>query len=130
MNSRFQKISDHYVQLQQLFEKAIALDPSYAVAYAFLGLSYWIEWVLHFSDDPQLLERAFTLAQQALALDDSLPPAHELLGLVYLWRDKQHEQAIAELKRAVAYSPNWFSANTMLGYALNYAGRPEEAIAN
>ena len=117
-------------QAQQLLENAIALDPSYAVAYAFLGIAYWIEWVVQWSDDPQLLERAFALAQQALALDDSHPSAHELLGLVYLWRDKQHEQAVAELKRAVAYSPSWFSANTMLGYALNYAGRPEEAIAN
>ncbi|MBI3757818.1 MAG: adenylate/guanylate cyclase domain-containing protein [Deltaproteobacteria bacterium] len=118
-----------YAQAQQLLEKAIALDPSYAVAYAFLGLSYWIEWFL-WSDDPQLLERAFALAQQALALDDSHPSAHELLGLVYLWRNKQHEQALAEEKRAVAYSPNWFSSNTMLGYVLNFAGRPEEAIAN
>jgi len=118
-----------YAQAQQLFEKAIALDPSYAVAYALLGLSYWIEWVL-WSDDPQLLERAFALAQQALALDDSLAPAHELLGLVYLWRDKQHEQAIAELKRALAYNPSWFSAYTMLGYALNLAGRPKETITN
>jgi len=75
-----------------------------------LGLVYSVEWVTQWSDDPQLLERAFALAQQALALDDSLPPAHELLGIVYLWRDKQHEQALAEVKRALAYSPNWFSA--------------------
>jgi adenylate cyclase len=117
-------------QAQQLLEKAIALDPSYAVAYAVLGLVYWVEWVAQWSDDPQLLERAFALAQQALALDDSLPPAHELLGTVYLWRDKQHEQALAEVKRALAYSPNWFSAYNVLGLALNFAGRPEETIAN
>jgi adenylate cyclase len=117
-------------QAQQLLEKAIALDPNYAVAYAVLGLSYWIEWVSQWSDDSQLLERAFELAQQALALDDSLPPAHELLGIVYLWRDKQHEQALAEVKRALAYSPSWFSAYNILGFALNFAGRPEETIAN
>jgi adenylate cyclase len=123
-------IPTDYAQAQPLLEKAIALDSSYAVAYAMLGLSYFVEWVAQWSDDPQLLERAFTLAQQALALDDSHPSGHELLGLVYLWRDKQHEQALAEEKRAVAYSPNWFSANTMLGYVLNFAGRPEEVIAN
>ena len=115
---------------RQLWEQAIALDPTYAVAYAGMGLTYWVEWVSQWNQDPQALEQAFTLAQRALALDDSSPPAHELLGAVYLWRDKQHEQAIAEERRAIAYSPNWFSAYNMLGFALNFAGRPEETIAN
>src|SRR5206468_4572146 len=75
-------------QARQLCEKAIKLDPTYAVAYSLLGFTYWVEWASLWSDDPQALERAFALAQQALALDDSSPPAHELLGIVYLWRDK------------------------------------------
>jgi adenylate cyclase len=115
---------------RQLFEKAIALDPTYAVAYAGLGMTYSAEWAAQWSHDPQVLDRAFELARQALALDDSSPPAHELLGVVYLLRDKQHEQAIAENKRAIAYSPNWFSAYINLAVALNFAGRPEETIAN
>jgi len=53
-------------QARQLCEKAIALDPSYAVAYALMGFTYWLEWLAQWSDDPQTLERAFTLAQQAL----------------------------------------------------------------
>ena len=67
-------------QARQLFEKAIALDPQYAEAYAWLGWTYWMEWVLRWSADPQTLERALALAQQALALDDSLPVAHSLLS--------------------------------------------------
>ena len=63
-------------QARQLFEKALALDPQYAGAYAWLGWTYWIEWVFHWSADPQNLERALELAQQAVALDDSLPDAH------------------------------------------------------
>ena len=54
---------------------------------------------------PQTLEQAFALAQQAVALDDSLPGAHAILGYVYLWK-KQHEQAIAEAERAIALDPN------------------------
>ena len=60
-------------QARQMFEKAIALDPQYAEAYAWLGWTYWLEWVLRWSADPQTLERALALAQQAVALDDSLP---------------------------------------------------------
>ena len=63
-----------------MFEKAIELDPQYAEAYARLGLTYCLEWFLRWSPDPQTLERASALAQQAVALDDSLPVAHSLLG--------------------------------------------------
>jgi adenylate cyclase len=115
-------------QARQLCEKAVALDPSYAVAYAIQGFAYVQAWVNQWTQDPQVLERAFALAQQALALDDFSPLAHELLGAVYLLRDKQYEQAIAEQKRAIAHGPSWFSAHTWLGVTLNFAGRPEETI--
>src|SRR5262245_56054798 len=45
------------VQARQLCDKAIALDPSYADAYALLGWTYWLEWELRWSADPQTLER-------------------------------------------------------------------------
>jgi adenylate cyclase len=114
-------------QARQVCEQAIALDPAYGVAYTVLGWTYFMEWFLQWNEDPQTLERAFALAQKAITLDDSLPPAHELLGQVYLWKNK-HEQAIAEVKRAIAHGPNWFSSYASLGRFLNYAGRPEEAI--
>jgi len=115
-------------QARHLSEKAIALDPSYAVAYAIQGFAYVQAWGNQWTQDPQALERAFALAQQALAFDDFSPLAHELLGAVYLLRDKQYEQAIAEQKRAIAHGPSWFSAHTWLGATLNFAGRPEETI--
>src|SRR5205823_13147553 len=92
-------------QARPLFEKAIALDPQYADAYAKLGATYWAEWVWGWNRDPQNLERALTLIQKALALDDSLPLAHTMLGLVYQ-AHQQYEQAIAEGERAIALDPN------------------------
>jgi adenylate cyclase len=115
-------------QARQLAEQAITLDPNYALAYSLQGFTYWAEWVAG-NPDPQLLERAFTRAQQALSLDDSSPGAHELMGVVYLWRDKQHERALAEIKRSLAISPNWFSSYNMLAITLNMLGRPEETVA-
>jgi adenylate cyclase len=114
-------------QARQVCEQAIALDPAYGVAYTVLGWTYFMEWFLQWNQDSQTLERAFLLAQKAITLDDSLPPAHELLGQVYLLKNK-HEQAIAEVKRAIAHGPNWFSSYASLGRILNYAGRPEEAM--
>jgi adenylate cyclase len=114
-------------QARQMFERAIDLDPEFAQAYALLGLAHVHEWSLGWSQDPQSLEQAFERAQRAIALEDSLPLGHYILGEVYLWR-KQHEQAIAEAEKAIALSPNDADGIAGLGSTLNWAGRPEEAI--
>jgi TolB-like protein/class 3 adenylate cyclase/Flp pilus assembly protein TadD len=114
-------------QARQMFEKALALDPRYAEAYAFLGMTYWQAWVWQWSHDLRVLEQTFKLAQKAVALDDSLPVAHGVLGFAYVWQ-KQYEQAIAEAKRAITLDPNFADAYVWLADILNTSGRPQEAI--
>ena len=116
---------ESFVQARQLFEKALALDPQYAEAYTWLGMSYWREWVVRWNMDPQTLERALALAQQAVALDDSLPRAHSVLSYIYMQK-QQYEQAIAEGERAIALDPNNADSYARLAEVLTMAGRPEE----
>jgi len=120
-------MKETHVQARQMFEKAIALDPQYAEAYACLGWTYWVEWVFRWSADPQIMERALALAQQALALNDSLPTAHSLLSYVYAQK-QQYDQAIAEGERAVALDPNDAESYAVQAQVLIMAGRPEEAL--
>ena len=115
------------VQAREMFERAFELDPEFASAYAYLGISHWMEWSLGWSQDPQCLERAFELAQRATALNQSLPEAHRTLGEVYLWR-KQHEQSIAEYEASVDLNPNYADGFVGLGSVLSFSGRPDEAV--
>jgi TolB-like protein/cytochrome c-type biogenesis protein CcmH/NrfG len=116
-------------QARQMFERAIALDSRYADAYTLLGFTYWIEFVLQWGTDPaHSLERFAELAHQALTLDDSLPFSHMALGYVQLWKHKQYEQALAELKQAVALAPNSADVHFVLAEGLNLAGRHAEAL--
>jgi adenylate cyclase len=124
-HNRFTKEAN--VQARQMFEKAIALDPEYALAHSLLGWTHLLEWSFGWSQDPQSLEGAFEWAQKAIALNDSLPEAHCILGDVYVWK-RQHEQAIAEVEKAIALDPNHADGFVQLGGALSWAGRPEEAI--
>jgi TolB-like protein/DNA-binding winged helix-turn-helix (wHTH) protein/Tfp pilus assembly protein PilF len=114
-------------QARQLYEKAIELDPQYAEAYAWLGYTYWIGWIWRWSVDPQTLEHALVLAQQAVSLDDSLPLAHSALSLVYAEK-QQYDQAITEGEHAIALDPNNADSYAFQASALNWAGRPEEAL--
>jgi tetratricopeptide (TPR) repeat protein len=110
-----------------LFQKAIELDPGYALAYSWLGLTVLHSWTQGWNQDHRALAGAFELAQKAISLDDSIPEAHRILGDVYLYR-KRHEEAISELKTAIALSPNYADAFAGLGDVLNWSGRPQEAI--
>ena len=127
IESHHRLTKEAHAQARQLFERAIALDPQFALAYTMLGLTLRQEWDWGWSLDPQALERAFELAQKAIALDDSLAWAHSLLGMAYV-RKEQPEQAIAEGERAIALDPNCAECYESLADILVLAGRPEEAV--
>jgi adenylate cyclase len=115
------------VQARQMYEKAIELNPTYAVAYATLSVTYLVEWFWQWSQTPPTLEQAFALAQKAIALDNSLALAHDVLGSAYAWK-KQYDQAIVEGERAVVLAPNSADAHVWQAQILLLAGRPAEAV--
>jgi TolB-like protein/tetratricopeptide (TPR) repeat protein len=123
----FRLTKEANAQARQLFEKAVALAPQYAEAYARLSHTYYIEWGWRWSTDPQTLERAVTLAQQAIALDDSLAIAHSLLGEIYALQ-QQYDHAIAEGERGIALAPNDADSYAWQAEVLLIAGQPEEAL--
>jgi TolB-like protein/Tfp pilus assembly protein PilF len=127
MESWYRFTKEANAQAQQMLEKAVALDPQYAEAYTWLGMTHFLEWTWRWSVDPQTLEHALALAQQAIALDDSLPVAHSVLSFVYT-RKQQFDQVLAEGERAIALDPNYADSYAFQAEVLSYAGRPEEAI--
>jgi adenylate cyclase len=115
-------------QARQWFEKAIELDPQYAGAYAALSATHALDWMFQWGPEPPLaLERAFETAQRAVALDDSLPIAHIVLGQAYLWK-RRHAQATAEAERAIALDPNYAEGYALLGNILIFSGRPQDSV--
>ena len=113
---------------RQLAEEAIAMCPENPMGYVRLSLVCFYDMSLSNTKSPQeTLEKGMELVQKALAMDDSIPNAHTLLGLFYL-KQKDYDRAITENERAVALAPG--SANALFNYAdcLAYAGRPKEAI--
>jgi adenylate cyclase len=114
-------------QARLMFERAIELDPQLASAYAGLGFTHYEAWSQGWSQDPGSLDRAYEMAQKAIALDDSYAGAHTLLGWVYLWR-KQHDLAIAQLELAIALNPNEANHYADLAQVLIFAGKPAEAV--
>jgi adenylate cyclase len=111
---------------RQMFEKAIALDPKYADAYAGLGLVYFLDLTQQWSSDPHLLDRAFQLEQQALALNPSHGGANLVLSQLYLLKG-QYDKSVAAAERSVALDPS-SPGYGFLAIALATTGKPAEAL--
>ncbi len=124
----FETKKEENAHARQMFAKAVELDPTYAEAYVGLSRTYFDDWFFQWANDrTQALEQAREIAEQARALDDSLPGAHRILALVYAWK-RQYEQAIAEIQQAIALDPNDPDGYGRLGGILIFTGQPEEAI--
>jgi len=125
---QFRNSKDGNAKARPLFERAIKLDPGYAYAYAGLALNYFAGWALAFDPDPDGLKQALHLAQQAIALDDSLVLAHVVLAQIYS-NQSQSDQALSESQRAIALDLNSAGAYSSLGDILNNQGKPAAALA-
>jgi adenylate cyclase len=116
------------VLASQLAKEALDLDPQYASAYMILSKTHIMDILLGTSSSPkQSMMQAMHLAQQAIAIDESLGAARGLLGFLYTMTG-QFEKGIEEAEKAVSLEPNSDMAFQYLGLALRWGGRPNEAI--
>jgi len=113
---------------RQLYKEATALDPRYPVPIIGISYTHWTDVIFGWSKSPsESIAQAVELAQNALALDESLADTHVLLGNIYLMK-KQYAPAMEKLEKAVGLNPNGADVNALLGLMLRYLGRPEEAV--
>ena len=110
-----------------LYQSALALDPNYAAAHAWLARSLSLTWSQRWNADCAVLELALSHAERAAALDPQSSYAISMLGWVQLWR-KNRDESIAECRRAVVIDPNNAEAHLFLSLALSAAGLGEEAL--
>jgi adenylate cyclase len=118
---------DGNAKARLMLEKAIALDPNYAEAYAVLGWNYLDADSFLLTPDTNSVELAFQMGQQAIARDDSLPVAHTLLAALYN-RKGQLDQAASEAQRSIALDPNDAEGYNQLATIMDSMGKPAEAL--
>ena len=113
---------------RKLVEEALQLDPNYAAAWVWLGQIYWHDVRFLWASAPdESLAKAAECAERARAIDDDYSELHALLGFIHLIRG-EFDAAIESGERAVALDPNGAYVTGFLGFALNWVGRPEEAL--
>jgi len=106
------------------FEKAISLDPDYALAHAELALAT----ILLSGRQSEAVVKAAPHIERAMALNPTLAEAHAAAGFL-AWRQSNGEDALTHFRRAVQINPNYVLAYLWMGNLLNFdLGRYEEAF--
>lgn len=144
------------------FDRAIAIDPNYALAYAGLAHAYNLAPIFGVSTPTESYPQAAAAAVHALSLDDTLAEAHAALGFAkthwefdwpgaerefrkgidldpnsadahffysncYLSPLGRHDEAIVEMKKALALDPLSLPVQSFLGRTYLFARRYDEA---
>jgi serine/threonine-protein kinase len=110
-------------------EQAVARDPSYARAYAWLSDSHWLQVVLASRPTSEEVPRARAYATTALTLDSSLAEAHWAVAQLLFGFDWDGPAAERAFKRAILLDPGFEEARHLYAIFLIHCNRMEEAEA-
>jgi serine/threonine-protein kinase len=112
----------------EYFNQAIALDPTFALAYAGLGDVYGASATNGWISPREGYPKGKVAAKRALELDDTLAEAHTTLGALLMFYDFDWAAAEREYKRAIELNPNYPITYEVYSYLLSSTGRFDEAI--
>jgi TolB-like protein/Flp pilus assembly protein TadD/tRNA A-37 threonylcarbamoyl transferase component Bud32 len=104
----------------ELYEQAIALDSTYAAAWAGLA-DAWLILADDWAPATEAYPKAMAAARHALALDPKNAEAHALLGAAVAIYDWDYPAGLRETSRAVELAPSstralWYHGNLLIGY--------------
>src|SRR6516164_2549725 len=116
-------------QSEQLYQRAIELDPKFALALArYSQLESWMQRTHDASSEHR--EKARALAERALQLQPDLPEAHLALGFSYYYGDNNYEAALKEFEIAQRALPNESEVYLAIGAIQRRQGKWAESTAN
>jgi serine/threonine-protein kinase len=122
------RTSDGVVEGIKYFEDAIALDPTYALAYTGLADSYALHIDYRNVAVHEGFEHAKFYARKAIELDDSLAEAHASLAWSLFIYDWDWDGAAGEFRRAIELDPRYATAHQWYAFLLASQLKFDEAL--
>lgn len=117
------------LEARRSFENALELDPSYAVAYAGLAVSYVHEYEAPWCEHPEdTLATVFEFATKAVELDDLNIMGRYALASAYYYSG-EYELANLEIEKAIAINPHDYHNVCAKAWFMTYSGHLQEGLA-
>lgn len=123
------RTEEGFTKAMEYFDRAIARDPEYALAYSGRADTYLLlaEYTLMASQSA--IERAQSMAAMALQLDGALGEVRTSLAAVKVDCEWDWQGAEQEFRRAIQLNPSYATAHQWYAELLSQQARPHEAIA-
>ena len=128
IEAKHKETKEDNIRAQELFRKALELDPRFARAYTGLALTYGYEiWLSYTESRARSLRDWLAAVQKAVALDPYDGEAHMVLGYAYRMLN-DYERATHELDRGLELQPN--SPDLLMLYVENLPmlGNPQKGV--
>jgi adenylate cyclase len=115
---------------REYYEKALQLDPTYALAYAGLADYYGFAWGFGLLPPVEKWAKAEEEnAQKALKLDPTLGEAYNCLATVKLYYYRNWPEAEGDFRHGLELSPNFAEMHAHYAMCLVFFGRNDEALS-
>ena len=116
----------HLASALRMFDKAIEIDPDYALAYA--GRTYCLtDAFLYRRNEEPTLDRAFESSSKAVELADHLAESHTARGLTLMAAEKFPE-AKESFERALSINPTLYEPLNFYSRLARLEGDPEKVL--
>jgi serine/threonine protein kinase/Flp pilus assembly protein TadD len=122
------RTAESFMTAISYFERAIALDPGYAKAWAGIADSYNLLSQYHVLSRKETYQKAHAAVEKALSYDDKLAEAHTSYGSLLMLNGWHVEEAGREFRRAIELNASYATAHHWYAEWLMYNGLPVEAL--
>lgn len=118
----------NFKMAEQLYIRAVTLDPAFALAHA--RLAQTSAEIFHFHERTQSWKaKAKTEAEEALRLQPDLAEAHHALGLYFYWIEGDYDRALQEFATAARLAPGAIEPDFLVAAIRRRQGRWRDALA-
>ncbi|MEE9231807.1 MAG: protein kinase [Acidobacteriota bacterium] len=114
----------------QMFERAVELDPDFALAHAELSQMHSNLYHMGWDRTDERLKMAQGAVDRALELAPDVPEVHLALGLYHYWGNKEYDRALEEFSLAEREMPNNADLYASIGFVRRRQGIWEDALQN
>ena len=114
----------------QMYQKAVELDPDFALAYAKLSRTHTNLYWFHWDRTEKRLAKAKKAVDRLLKLNPDLPEAHLALGIYHYHGQLDYDSALKQFDIVRKRQPNNADLLAFIGYVQRRQGKVEQALLN
>jgi len=111
----------------RMYEKAVELDPTFALAYTRLSEGHAIMYWYYYDRSEERLAMAKEAVDKAFQLNPELPETHRALGFYYYWGHLDYDRALEQFAIARKSQPNDSVLLAGIGFVHRRQGKIEKA---